>query len=283
MHYYSHNIGDYRKDTVHLSLLEHGVYRQLLDTYYLSEKPLTLDHADLMRTHCARNADEVRAIENVLKDFFFWTEKGYIHKRCDVEIEAFHSKSVSARESAKARWDRVKAERDANALRTQCEGNANHKPLTNNQEPIKAKQDQDQKTSSAPRRDWLAELIELGVAEKHAKDWLEVRKAKKAKMTDTALDGLKREAAKAGLTVGQAIQICAERSWQGFNASWLDKPGQQAGGFLTKQERIEAANQQVLAEMNAAADAMLAGKPGSNQPVLDDQGYIIEGDFFHAT
>lgn len=135
MHYYSHNIGDYRKDTVHLSLLEHGIYRQLLDTYYLSEKPLTLDHADLMRTHCARTADEVRAVENVLKDFFFLTDKGYIHKRCDVEIEAFHSKSVSARESAKARWDRVKAEKDANALRTQCEGNANHKPLTNNQEP----------------------------------------------------------------------------------------------------------------------------------------------------
>lgn len=135
MHYYSHNIGDYRKDTHHLSLLEHGVYRQLLDTYYLSEKPLNLDHAILMRTHCARNADDVQAIENVLRDFFVRTEEGYIHKRCDVEIEAFHSKSVSARESAKARWDRVRAEKEANAMRTHSEGNANHKPLTKNQEP----------------------------------------------------------------------------------------------------------------------------------------------------
>jgi hypothetical protein len=144
-------------------------------------------------------------------------------------------------------------------------------------------QEGEQESARSSRRDWLALLVQLGADVKHVRDWLEVRKAKKAKMTDTALDGLKREAAKAGLTVGQAIQICAERSWQGFNASWLDKPGQQASGFLTKQERIEAANQQVLAEMNAAADAMLAGKPGSNQPVLDDQGYIIEGDFFHAT
>lgn len=135
MHYYSHNIGDYRRDTSHLSLLEHGVYRQMMDTYYLTEKPLPLDHANLMRTHCARTADEVRAVEHVLKDFFVQTEDGYIHKRCDIEIEAFHSKSVSARESAKARWDRVRAEKEAEAMRTHSEGNANHKPLTINQEP----------------------------------------------------------------------------------------------------------------------------------------------------
>ena len=40
MHYYSHNVADYRKDTAHLSLLEHGIYRQLLDSYYLDEKPI---------------------------------------------------------------------------------------------------------------------------------------------------------------------------------------------------------------------------------------------------
>lgn len=138
MHYYSHNIGDYRRDTSHLTMLEHGAYRQLIDTYYLTEKPLPLDHADLMRTHSARSAEEVVAVENVLKDFFVRTEEGYIHKRCDVEIEAFHAKSTSARESAKARWSRVRAEKDADAMRTHSEGNANHKPITNNQEPSKS-------------------------------------------------------------------------------------------------------------------------------------------------
>lgn len=135
MHYYSHNVGDYRRDTSHLSMLEHGAYRQLMDTYYLTEKPLSLSHADLMRTHSARSADEVQAIENVLKDFFIRTDEGYIHKRCDVEIEAFHAKSSSASESAKARWARVRAEKEADAMRTHSEGNANHKPITNNQEP----------------------------------------------------------------------------------------------------------------------------------------------------
>lgn len=135
MHYYSQNIGDYRRDTTHLTMLEHGAYRQLIDTYYLTEKPLTLVHANLMRTHCARSADEVQAVENVIRDFFVRTEEGYIHKRCDIEIEAFHAKSTSASESAKARWDRVRAEKEANAMRTHSEGNANHKPLTINQYP----------------------------------------------------------------------------------------------------------------------------------------------------
>jgi hypothetical protein len=105
-----------------------------------------------MRTHCARTADEVRAVEHVLNDFFVHTEDGYIHKRCDVEIEAFHSKSVSARESAKARWDRVRAEKEADAMRTHSEGNANHKPLTINQEPEEIKNTCDQQAES-PAKD----------------------------------------------------------------------------------------------------------------------------------
>lgn len=136
MHYYQKNIGDYRRDTSHLSLLEHGIYNLFLDTYYLTEKPLCADKEKLMRTHCVRNADEMRAAEVILADFFYLTDLGYEHKRCDVEIEAFHAKSKSASESAKARWARVRCERNANALNPQCDSDANHKPLTINHKPI---------------------------------------------------------------------------------------------------------------------------------------------------
>lgn len=131
------------------------------------------------------------------------------------------------------------------------------------------------------RRNWLTELIELGVNEKHAKDWLEVRRGKKAKMTDTVVDGIQREARRANVSFGEAIRISAESGWQGFKADWLNKPAANGGSqFMTKQERIEAANQRVLEEMNAAADAMLAQQAGDHQPALDDQGFVIEGDFF---
>lgn len=136
MHYYQHNIGDYRKDTGHLTLLEHGIYRQLLDTYYTEELPLITDLNKLMRSHSVRNADEVQAFQNVLNDFFELTEKGYVHDRCDKELEKIYGKSEKARASANARWANRNKDIDANALQTQSEGNAigmlPNNPIPNN-------------------------------------------------------------------------------------------------------------------------------------------------------
>lgn len=63
-------------------------------------------------------------------------------------------------------------------------------------------------------------IIAIGVAEQTAKDWLKVRKVKRAPLTWTALDDTKREAGKAGITVAEAIAICARKNWQNFNSSW---------------------------------------------------------------
>ena len=130
MHYYPHNIADYRKDTSHLSLLEHGCYHQLLDQYYLNEAPLPLDEAKLFRLLNARTDDEKTAIRNVLDDFFIKTEAGFIQERCDIEIEKFHLIGEKASKSAQRRWGNAKA------MPTQCEGNANQEPITKNQELI---------------------------------------------------------------------------------------------------------------------------------------------------
>lgn len=54
-------------------------------------------------------------------------------------------------------------------------------------------------------------------------DFLDVRKMKKAPMSDTALSGIRREATKAGYSLQQAIEECCARNWQGFKAEWLAK------------------------------------------------------------
>ena len=133
MHYYQHNIADYRKDTSHLTLLEHGAYRQLLDQYYLNEEPLSLDETKLFRLLSAKTTEEKNAIKSVLEDFFTQTETGFIHRRCEIEIQTFHSKSEVASKSAKVRWQ---CERNANAMQTHSERNANHKPITINHKPL---------------------------------------------------------------------------------------------------------------------------------------------------
>lgn len=103
-----------------------------------------------------------------------------------------------------------------------------------------------------PRFEPLAALLALGVDAQVAADWLAVRKAKRAALTQTALDGMVDEAHKAGISVAEAVRICAVRGWQGFKASWDwrdDRPqgrtfdGKPQGGQLSAGEQ---ARQQAL-------------------------------------
>ena len=64
-------------------------------------------------------------------------------------------------------------------------------------------------------------LIAEGIDEQIASDFIAIRKAKKAPLTQTALEGILREANKAKLTLENVLRICIERNWQGFSASWL--------------------------------------------------------------
>jgi uncharacterized protein YdaU (DUF1376 family) len=120
MYYYQHHIGDYRRDTGHLSLLEHGVYRQLLDLYYITEKPL---NADSMRLISIRTTEERKSFARILTDFFVEKDGLFFHSRCDLEIKKFKGKSEKASASAGARWQKP-IDDDANAMRTHSEGNA---------------------------------------------------------------------------------------------------------------------------------------------------------------
>jgi len=60
-----------------------------------------------------------------------------------------------------------------------------------------------------------------GVPDQLIHDFAAVRKAKRAPITATAIAGIQREADKAGLTLEQALTLCVERNWQGFNAQWV--------------------------------------------------------------
>ena len=213
MHYYQHNIGDYRKDTSHLTLLEHGIYRQLLDTYYLDEQPLSNDLAKLMRSHSVRDANEQQALQNVLTDFFELTENGYYHKRCEDGIAEFHGKSAKARASANVRWSneiktskQIKSKDNANAMQTHSESNANGM-LTNNQEPITN----------------IKTITPEGVSKEVFNDYLKLRKGLKAPVTDTAIKGLVREAQKANMSLEQVMVLCCQNGWRGFKAEWMSK------------------------------------------------------------
>ena len=86
------------------------------------------------------------------------------------------------------------------------------------------------------KQDALQLLADHGVDGQLALDYLAVREDRRARtLTQTAIAGLEREAVRAGLTLAQAVTVCVERNWAGFNADWLHSSGQQ--GFRPQPAR----------------------------------------------
>lgn len=90
MNYYKRHLGDYLKKTSHLSLLEHGIYTRLLDVYYTYERPIEADQA--ARMIGARAKDEIKAVSQVLKEFFTLSDGAWSQKRCDEELAGMQTK-----------------------------------------------------------------------------------------------------------------------------------------------------------------------------------------------
>ena len=206
MHYYQFNIGDYNSHTMHLSEIEDLTYRRLLDWYYLHESSIPLDLNEVSRQIRMRSHSD--CIATVLQEFFERTADGWIHHRANKEIEKVGDKSQKASASAKARWSKPK---DANALQTQSEGNATHNTLPITQDTEHKKK----ATSVAPPE---------GVSDSVWQEFKSLRKAKRAPITQRAIDAISSEAQKIGWTLEKALEECVVRGWQAFKADWVVKP-----------------------------------------------------------
>lgn len=98
-------------------------------------------------------------------------------------------------------------------------------------------------------------------------DFQKLRRAKKAPITETAIDGIRREADRAGMPLGDALAMCCERGWTGFKADWLEQKSQQRSGAnapnaLSFAERDELAKRRRWEEMTGRqwpADDPIAG------------------------
>ena len=105
MNFYKHFIGDYARDTAHLSLMEHGAYRVLLDTCYATGKPLPAAYEALYRIAKAFTAAERKAVERVADQFFPLNGDGNRHNhRADVEIAGALAYADAQAKRAQMRW-----------------------------------------------------------------------------------------------------------------------------------------------------------------------------------
>ena len=218
LHYFKRNIGDYHKKAGRLSMIEHGAYTLLMDACYDREQFPTLEQA---YDWCwARTNEEKAAVRFVLEKFFICQDGIYSQSRIQEEIEIFHKNSSINARIAREREEkrRTERERSVNGQDTNRHLTNNHKPITKNQEPIKEKTARRQAAISCP----------AGVDEQVWKDFLATRKAK---LTDTALAVIVKEAQKAGWTLQAALQECAARGWRGFKAEWVNNPAGKPAKF----------------------------------------------------
>jgi len=210
--------GDYLRDTLTLTAAQDGMYGRLIDYYYTTEKPIPNDDADSV-TRC-RN-DEDRAITQwVLSRFFTLTPLGWRHDRIEREIVKARPRIEAARING-LRGGRPKKEPSGLSL-----GNPERNPEGTHVESSPSPSpspSQVSKKKTAPKGD-LLEGIDLQVA----KDFKALRARLRAPITATAMKGIEREAAKAGMSVQEALRTCCERGWRGFKAEWLD--GKSANG-----------------------------------------------------
>lgn len=113
MHRYDRHIGDYLKDTAHLSLLEHGVYSRLMDVYYTREGGIPA--ADVTRLIGARSKEEKAAVTAVLGEFFLLDDSGlYVQERCERELQKYRGlqdEASAKREGEKERQRRTRERR----------------------------------------------------------------------------------------------------------------------------------------------------------------------------
>lgn len=121
--------GDYKRDTSHLSLAEHGAYALLMD-YYYSKGPIPVNggstqgsfdtsHDDrVMRICSAFDQSEKRAVADVLDQFFTIKDGNYHNKRADAILEKrgiiseTKKKAVAAREEKRRKKGTKKKSHD---------------------------------------------------------------------------------------------------------------------------------------------------------------------------
>lgn len=102
MNFYKHYIGDFQRDTGHMSLTQRGAYLCLMHHYYATEKPLPNDHAALCRIAGAIDKAERDAVR-VVMGMFEAVASGLMHKRIEAELAKAGARADTNREIALAR------------------------------------------------------------------------------------------------------------------------------------------------------------------------------------
>lgn len=220
MHYYKFNIADWTLHTAHLTPEEEGIYLRLVNFYYDTEQPIPKKTQSVMRR--LRLGNNVDLVNEILDEFFTLDGDYWVHKRCNSELDAFHSKTAANRANG-GKGGRPPAK--AKPRKTQSVNFDNPDiTLTINQEPLTIKQ--------------IQGLNKTGFME-----WVDARKSRKKPLTVKAAEKqitLLLEYDQP--TQQQIIDQSIANDWQGLFPPRSDHAtGKYNSGKQSRSDRIRAA------------------------------------------
>jgi uncharacterized protein YdaU (DUF1376 family) len=228
--------GDYLRDTRHLTPLKHGVYLLALMHCWDSKGPMPLDEQECAGICNCRSADEIESLRYVLGRFFVRMDDGHYNHRMQREVEKSEALSRVRSEAGRAGY-----EAKAKHLPSKSQAIAKHEPLSPSPSLSLNKKEERKNTSPSAPAD---------VDEQVWNDFKALRKAKRAPITDTAIKGIREQAALANLTLEDALEICCKRGWRGFEAAWVTGP---QFGAKQSAEQIAEEAYRMMEKRNAKA------------------------------
>ena len=109
------------------------------------------------------------------------------------------------------------------------------------------------------------DLTAAGVSERHAREWLAIRKSKSLPLTWTAWEQVLEQAKQAGKTPAEALRISCAQGWAGFRASWLaklaDEPAATQAPVVSPQ--VEKTREYLAAQVMSDEDTPLVQSPST--------------------
>jgi uncharacterized protein YdaU (DUF1376 family) len=215
MKFYKRFPGDINIKTGHLTPSQFGCYDRLLDHYYATERPIPAAGAHSICR--AVTAADRQACDVVLAEFFVLTAAGWEQQRAEEMIAEAQPKIEAARTNGLKGGRPVGSGKKPSGLFAQTQSG------TETGDFEKASQSQSTSSPTSKKKATAAPSLPApdGVDPQVWVDWLKLRKAKKAPVTETVLRGAESEAAKAGMTMDAFLRVWCRRGSQGLEADWL--------------------------------------------------------------
>ncbi len=218
--YFRFTVSEWLTDDISLESYFHkGAFIDICAYYWTQDCHLTLEKLKKKFTNC----------ENIILDLIKLDIIKHEKRHDKIEIVFLNKQYDLLSEKRKVRQNAGSKGGNAKAKLKQKDS---YKDKDNNK-------DKDKDNIIVPF-DFKISLLSLGANEKLVNEWMQVRKKKKSVNTETALKGFISEQLKSNKGLDEIIEMCVQKSWAGFDASWI-KPNEQKqiGTCSTMKERAE--------------------------------------------